>query len=368
MLIKNTPEDLVKFAPDEPPSASTSDVSPETSTPTPSAPTAAETPAPSPAVTTTPAPQSWLAPFQAEGFSETDENKARQALLQGYWDSERLRPLAPALSAYQQHAQEFHSWLANKQKPSVVEDWTKKFYDHPEWNPSWTSQISQDDKGNLIPAPGAPADIVLKYQNAQNYRKEFIERFLTNPAKTLEPIIRHLSEQVASQHSQQNVGQYKEHQEAQQFIQTHGNWLFDKGSDGSTKTVPVFNSQTGRHENQNVLSSWGKLFVENLQVAAHRGLSPDMQQDYAMKAVQNAYMSSPEYIQWAASQYSQAPSADTAETARQRANDAFNKKANPAVAPTARGGNATPAPQKVTRENLEQVMLQRLQESGASTQ
>ena len=381
MQFKINPEDRFLFAPDEPAAAAPAAVATETpaasavTSETPAATTtetaAASTPAqPSSGTTVTqPATQaaSWLDSFRKEGFQATDENVAREQLLQAHRDAERLRPLAPALSAYQQHAGEFHKWLADRQKtqvqPTQQADWTKQVgWNHPEYNPAWQHQITKDDKGNLIPAPGAPPDIVLKYQQAQQYRQEFIENFLTNPGKALEPYMRHIAQESAQQFAQQGVGQYREQQEATQFIDKHQDWLFDKAPQGGVKTAQVINPQTGRYESQKVLSGYGKQFVEKLQEGAQAGLSPEMQQQYALTSVQNAYLASPEYVDWAISQ--RQPPAPVADP-RATANAAFTNKANPAAPPAKpSAGNSREAPVGVNRSNLEQVMLSRFREAG----
>lgn len=390
------PRETFLYSPNEPaaaappetpaaPAAQAAPVSEATTASTPQAPQAAQSSvadtssgAASATPTATPAAPSWLEGFKSEGVSFSDENQAKQQLLQSYRDAERLRPLAPALSAYQQHAGEFHKWLSDKQKspasPASQEDWTKKLgWNHPEWNPNWQHQITKDAQGNLIPLPGAPADVVLKYQQATQFRQEFIDQFLMNPAKTLEPYMRHVAQEIASQQSQQGVGQFREQQEANQFIEKNSNWLFDKGTDGGVKTRSVLNPQTGRYESEKVLSQWGGMFVQKLQQGAQRGLPPDLQQEFAMQAVQNAYMATPEYITWASSQgQPAAPPAAAAAAAtptqaspRQAANDAFTKRANPAAPPTAQsGGNSKAAPRTVNRNNLEEIMLERFREAG----
>jgi hypothetical protein len=386
------PRDAFLYAPNEPAAAAPAEPAAAKETPevpaTPSvtsaqnSPPEATTPASSspsdvaggttPAVASAPAP-TWLDGFRKEGFNFADENQARQQLAQAYRDSERLKPLAPALSAYQQHAAEFHKYLAEQQKaqakPIQEEDWTAKLgWNHPEWNPAWQHQITKDEKGNLIPLPGAPADVVLKYQQAQNFRQDFIDKFLTNPAKTLEPYIKHMAEQAAEKYSQQGVGQYKEQQEANKFIDEHSNWLFDKDESGGVMTRKVLNPQTGQHESEKQLSSWGQMFVQKLQYAAQKGLPADLQQEYAMQAVQNAYMATPDYVSWAAEKSKPAaPPAAPAGTPRQQANDKFTQKNNPAAAPAPiGGGNSKPAPRTVNRENLEQIMLERFRAEGVT--
>ena len=131
MFVQN-PEDKIRYAPDDPPAAaaapesppsaapaSGSSAQPETTTPAAAPSTTANvaaTGSPQPAV----AAPSWLAPFQAAGFAEKDEARATEALLQSYRDAERLRPMAPALAAYQQHAAQFQRTMTLSQGGGTI--------------------------------------------------------------------------------------------------------------------------------------------------------------------------------------------------------------------------------------------------------
>ena len=387
MWLLSNPEDRFLYAPTEPAAAAPeAPAAAPTETPASATPSAAsvsttQTPAQSstpasPAGSTTPAgttpaattPASWLDSFRSEGFQAVDEATARTQLLQSHRDAERLRPLAPALSAYQQHAGEFHKWLADRQKVDAQpanENWTKKLgWNHPEYNANWKHQVHTDEKGNIVANDGAPADVALKYQQAQQYRQEFIEKFLTDPGEALKPYIQHIAQEQAQQFAQQNVGQYREQQEASSFIDKHQSWLFDQEG-GAVKTINQFNPQTGRYDQQKVLSNYGKAFVQHLQTAAQNGFSPEMQQSYALQAVQNQYMASPEYADYLYTQRTAAAKNGPAADPRTAANAAFVAKQNPAQTPAATTpGNANPSPRKVTRENLDQVMLERFREAG----
>ena len=329
------------------------------------------------AATGAPAPAaapSWLDSFRKAGFNApADENVAREQLLQSHRDAERLRPLATHLSAYQQHAAEFQQYLAEKQKRTSQPentDWTARLgWNPPVYDPNLRYQVTTDAQGNIVPVPGAPPDVVSRYQTAQAFRQETVEKFLQNPFKFMEPAIRHIAGEIAVSQAQQGVGQYKEQQEAQSFVQQHSSWLFEQDG-GKVKTQSVINPQTGRYESQQILSHWGKEFLNALQDAAKYGLPPEKQQDYALKAVQNSYMASDQYADevYAKRQAAAAPAAASkpAETPRQAANSGFLQRANPAnvPSPSANGGNAVPAPQTVNKMNLEQVMLKRFQDEG----
>lgn len=383
------PEDNFRFAPDDvtggTPAAPAATASAGTETPAANVPAQAAStstpaaPAASPSAGTTvtqpaAATPSWLDSFRKEGFNATDENAAREQLLQAHRDAERLRPLAPHLSAYQQHATEFQQFLAEKQKKTAQPaeaDWTQKLgWNPPPYDANLRHQVTTDAQGNLIAVPGAPPDVVPRYQAAQAFRQEQVEKFLTNPFKYMEPAIRHIAGEIAASQAQQGVGQYREQQEAQTFVQQHSNWLFEQ-NEGKVKTQAVINPQTGRYESQQVLSKWGQHFLGSLNEAAKAGLTPEMQQKFALQSVQNAYMASNEYQDYIVDQrktVAPAAAAAPAVTPREAANATFTQRANPAQqpSPSANGGNAVPAPQTVNRNNLADVMRRRFEEAGVT--
>jgi hypothetical protein len=215
----------------------------------------------------------------------------------------------------------------------------------------------------------------MKYQRYQQWRQGEVDKLMADPFKYMEPAIRKIAGEIASKQAEQNVGTYKEQVEAQSFIQKNSDWLFERDGQGGYKSQQRFNAQTGRYDTDKVLSPHGKMFVERLQEYSRQGLSPEQQNRFAFNDVRLAYMESGEYTSYLLSkqqtgqQGGAAAGGATPETARQQANAAFIQKSNPATPPApSAGGNATPAPLKVTRENMHTVLLQRMKEQGVTVQ
>lgn len=390
-----------RFGPDDPPAGGS-----PAPTPAVASPAATPTPSPSPAAaaaTTTPpaasaslatgvgtttstpaAPAaSWLDGFRQAGVfgADVNEDAARQRLIQDSRDAAQLRQLAPLATEYQRHQGEFQEFLNRRKeeqaKQQANDDWTKKLgWNPPEFDPNWVSMLTRDDKGNVTAIPGAPADIALKYQRYEQWRRAEVDKLIANPFKYMEPAIRHLAGEMAQQTAQQSVGSYREQVEAQGFIQKHSDWLFAQDASGQPKSESRFNPETGRHDSQKVLSDKGKMFVERLRDYAQQGLNPEQQQKFAFNDVRIAYMSSPEYQDYllaerakttAAAGVASPAGAAATETARQAANAAFLSKSNPANPPApSAGGNTVPAPQAVTRHNIQDIMLKRMREQGVT--
>jgi hypothetical protein len=86
---------------------------------------------------------------------------------------------AQALAAQQKAAQ-------NAPAPAAK---LNALWNPPEFNPSWDSLVKTGADGVPTLVPGAPAEILPKYLAYQQYRKQFADKFLSNPEETLLPLI-----------------------------------------------------------------------------------------------------------------------------------------------------------------------------------
>lgn len=330
------------------------------------------TPAPAspptePAAASTPSAPSWLSAFKERGIAFDDEKKAIEALAQAHRDAETLRPLSPYVSAYQQHQADFHKWLQEREAPPAPkqEDWTAELgWKPPEWNPAWQTMIRDDGNGNIVPAPGAPPDVVAKYNAYRAFRAEQADRLLQNPYEYMQPAIKHWAEKIAQDIVQRELSQYRNQQDADRFVAEASPWLY-VNENGQPKVEKVFNPQTGRYEARKVLSPWGELFGDKVAQRQRwyqeKGIPIDQEEmkQWAMTQVQIAYLMS----------QAQQPSAPAApaeppKTPREQANDDFLQRNNPAARKP--GSNSVPAKQKVTESNLEEQLATALKASGGA--
>ncbi len=53
----------------------------------------------------------------------------------------------------------------------------------PEFDPTWKYQITQDENGQLVPAPGAPTDIVDRYNRYMDFKNQRMDEFVQDPEK-----------------------------------------------------------------------------------------------------------------------------------------------------------------------------------------
>jgi hypothetical protein len=325
-----------------------------------------------------PVTPSWLEGLRTAGLPVGKDETETIAELRRIYEErqylESVRPLVPVLSQWQQHASAFSQWQqeqakANQPAKAEGDPWWKPLWNAPEYNPAWQSQVRQDANGNLVPAPGAPADVVLKLQQHQQYQQEQAQKFLQNPFQYLEPAIDQRAKMVAEQMISSRLQEMQDRQAAGQFVQQNQNWLYELDANGQPKMQPVLNPQTGQLQTIKALSPWGKRYTEYLQEASGLGLPTlDAQQKYANALIQR------DAAQAAAGQPAQgapggspAPAAAApAKTPQQLANEKFLAGANPAAATA--GRSAAPADVKVTRKNIHQIMKASMDAGGITDQ
>lgn len=213
--------------------------------------------------------------FDAGQYSKP-EDFTRDLLLAAQRARE-LETLAPWGQAYQQHATEFQSWMAQRgqQQAAAQPEAKKGFWQPPEWNESWSSLIKVDEKGQPTGVvPGADPTILGKYLAYEQYRRDFTQRFTRNPEETLAPMIQARAEEIAEKAVQKHLQGYQDRVYANQMIESNRSWLQAHDQAGN----PLRNLQ-----GQPMLSAEGKLFVGYVQEASSMGLNVQQQEAYAKK-------------------------------------------------------------------------------------
>ncbi len=325
-----------------------------------------------------PAPQvpSWLSQLRESGVDlGTDEAKARETLAQVYRDYGQLKSIAPYVSAYMQHAKQFSDYLQSQNQPkpatpgapgSSDDPYWKSYFNPPEFNPAWEKQIVKDAQGNLVPAPGAPADVVARYQAYQQFRNDQAERFLSNPHTYMESTIKYLARQEAERLIRDQFSHKDNATAAREFVQQNMNWLYEM-ENGQPKTTLAFNPMSGDYVQTPVLSQWGQAFQryarERQAYQQKMGVAFDEKdmKDFAYAMVQRDFAIAQMHRQQPAAPAT-APAAPAAPppTPQQQANDSFLRRNNPPAGQPPTGGNTIPKSPEINRMNLEQVMAQRL--------
>jgi len=300
-------------------------------------------------------PASWLSQLREAGvpYQGDDEKGAINALANLYKQFSQLQPLVPYVSAYTQHASQFAKYMEQQGRggqPAIpaaqvqAKPWHTEFWNPPEFNPSWQQQIVRDPQtGVLSAAPGAPPDVVMKYQAYQNYRAEQAEKFMSNPAQYMEPIVRKLAHEEAQRLMQSQLGDRDATSTGQNLIRENASWIFQTDGAGNYVMNTQWDQQAGRMVSVPVYNEWGQRMDYYAKEAASMGINGVTKRfEYAKMRTQNDYMSSQMNQQRAAP----APAAPAAPEApvgspREQANKSFLTRANGKVPPV---GNSVPAP------------------------
>ena len=146
-------------------------------------------------------------------------------------DAKYGQQLRQALSGREQDVLDF---LAGKQPaPAATPD--KRTLDHfPAEARNWRYQITRDEKGNLVPAPGAPAKIVQDYQDYQEALAERLDQIARNYGQ-LEALPGQLNQHA--QAVQQSAAQQAEQSAISRIEQQYGDWLYAEPPDVETGNV-----------------------------------------------------------------------------------------------------------------------------------
>ena len=323
---------------------------------------------------------SWRDQLREHGVDLTsvaDEKQALAALAQAYRDAQQLRPIAPYASAYQQHATQSAEYMKSQQARQAPQQaqqqgpWYEQFgWKPPEWNPAWGSLLTTDAEGRVVAKPGAPPDLVPKYYAHEQWRREQLEKFASNPYEFFQQPIEHLATQIAQREVQRHLSSFQDQSGAREFVAQNSPWLYEKDTAGQIKMEQAFNPATGRYTQQPMLSPWGARFKECVQGEAERQARhnySDIEEQKA-RALQQVQL---EYALYQLGQNQQAGAATPGapagngaapRTPRQQANEQFLQGNN---APGKRpGGNAANAQTPINGMNLEQILQQRFKAAG----
>ena len=341
-------------------------------------PTPTETSAQQPAVAASPQPPSWLNSLREKGvdLGVQDEGAAIEALGNLYKNYSQVAPLAPYVSAYVQNAQKFAQWQAEQQaasaKPATAETpWYGEMWNPPEYNPAWERLITQDAQGNLVPAPGAPADVIPKFLAYRQFRQEQAEKFMANPFEYMAPAIKKLAAEEAQRIVNGQFGDRDTKSSVSQFISQNSNWLYEVDANGVPLKQQVFNPMSGTYVESPKLSQWGQAFTRYVQqeseYQAKAGLPQDVnrQREVALALVQRdaAIAQMQQMLPKTPNQPAQAPV-----DPQVAANQQFLQSSNPPAALPTPNGNTHPAPRTVKRGNLIEEMLAEMKRNGVTSE
>jgi len=334
----------------------------------------------------------FLEALKQRGFNlgdVADDNAAFTALQRLQQEREQYaQTLQQIQPHYQQLVSNYDKWQAFLQgqqqqapaQPGQQKNFWEPYWKPPEWNPAWEQLITKDAQGNLIPVPGAPPNVVQKYQEYITYQAQEMQKFRSNPHEYMRPTVENLAAEIARKEIEKHLGGFKDQQFAQQFTSQNAGWLYQRDQQGNLLQNQVFNPMTGMMEQRPALSEWGQMLLHGVQGEAarqqQRGYQDvQEQQRNAMKDVQLQYAVSTlnqimtelkkrgiDLSQPAAGGAPAAP----AQTPREQANAAFEARAANGQVPRGRPiRNQSEPPQ--AGKSLKQEMFDELRAAGVTS-
>lgn len=223
-----------------------------------------------------------------------------QALLHHLLQQSQQYPQIAEAARYGQavmpHWQEIQNFLKSRQPGQTVQPgqgaaagqpgdpWHKQFWSPPEYDAAWEKQILRDGAGNLVPAAGAPPDVVQKYLTYKAFREKTVDQMMANPFEFFAPAIKHLARQEAEAIAKQQLGQLTDSQFVEGFISQNKDWLYARDAAGNAIMDPT-------NRGVPVLSEWGQRFKGYVEQAQKLGIGRlQDQQEFALTAVQRDFL------------------------------------------------------------------------------
>lgn len=156
---------------------------------------------------------------------------------------------------------------SNRQEPQPEPEKPPQFWNAPDYDQYWLTQVQRAEDGSLEPIPGASPEVVDKLQNYMAYQQAERAKFWQNPFDYIKPFVEHVSQQTFESQAPVLRSGISEEQQASQFIRDNGDWLFSAGIG-----TP--------------LSDEGKLFNDSLTRYASMNLPSSEQQALALRDVE----------------------------------------------------------------------------------
>ena len=206
-----------------------------------------------------------------------DDQQVLDYLVQVYGESERARPYADLGRRYAPYQSHLDQLLAQQAQQQAAPAAQKKWWTAPDYDSSWMSQVDVDEKGNLVPKPGADPMLPQKIAEWRRHQREVYDAFAADPMELLGPGIEERVVPLIQKAIQEHLGQFSDQTFAQQLIQSNADWLYQKDQAGGFLTNPA----TGRR----MLSYYGQRYHQAVNDLAASGVSDVRAQDQLARKI-----------------------------------------------------------------------------------
>jgi len=279
-----------------------------------------------------------------------DDHGLLQHLVGQIQQAQAAQQLAGYGREFLQHRDGFLQWMRERQEAQAKQQQQQsQWFKAPEYDPRWQSMITRDPAtGKLVPADGAPPDIVQKYTAWASHQREFLDKFSQNPIDAIKPGLQQMVQELFQQQFQQQFGQIQQQQAARQVLEQNASWLYEK------------DQRTGQPK----LSVWGERYHQYVQQAERRGLqSVQDVHDVAFAMVERDFLRARSQGLGQQQQPAGDPGAQAKQTFLEQAQQA-SQQTQQAATPPPGNANGVPANRKGGARGLADAMLSKLQANG----
>jgi hypothetical protein len=195
------------------------------------------------------------------------------------------------MAAHQQQQEEQRAYQARVQEvqrmqqeqAALEQQYAARFeqYKAPEWKKEWAEFLTRDESGALVAKPGAPPDVLQKYNAYVGWRTQTAEKVLHDPEGFMGPILEKKFKEFFQQETRQ-----REHVQHSQYLAAptgpYAQYLFQSDAQGQI----VYDQLTGRA----VPSPMYGAILQEVNVLAKAGVQdPNLVMQLAINTIENRW-------------------------------------------------------------------------------
>jgi hypothetical protein len=199
----------------------------------------------------------WMAQQrQREEQTRYQLHQYQQQLAANQQQAQRVQQMAPAQPQY---------------TPPARQQW-----EAPEFNQAWLELVTRDQEGNLVAKPGVQPDLPQKILAYATWKQEQEQKFWSNPAEFVAPMLQEQIQQQARQIFQAEMSQRQNQHFIESHIRDNADWLYEKDPTGNIAVDP--------YTNRPVQSVYGQRYIQHMYAAQQMGIMSDQgMADYARR-------------------------------------------------------------------------------------
>lgn len=161
---------------------------------------------------------------------------------------QQYQSIIPVAQEFLNNREAFEQWKSSRNAPQQAapaqQAPAQRAEDKPWWNPpkindSDRRYLTRDENGRETISESAPLDVQARLRDYQAYRAEFAEKLLSDPEKTLGPMVERVAVQRAQAIVEQKVQRMNDEQYVSSLEKENKDWLYDQNGNVSAEGLAV---------------------------------------------------------------------------------------------------------------------------------